>query len=155
MEKLENGLDIMAKVTEQVEDLKKRIEVAMVDVAEEKKKTNALIEVVNKESADAAVEQEAANVQEGEVNEASAAAQKEMDTANGELAEALPAMEAAKEAVNCLTKDKIDTVKSLGTPPPAVVDVGKACLIMLKGEFKKHDWDQSKKMMNNPNAFIE
>jgi dynein heavy chain len=78
-----------------------------------------------------------------------------MDSAQGELAEALPAMEAAKEAVNCLTKDKIDTVKSLGTPPPAVVEVGKACLIVLDGNYKKHDWDVSKKMMNNPNQFIE
>jgi dynein heavy chain len=74
MERLENGLAIMAKVTEQVEDLKARIEVAMVEVGEEKKKTNALIEVVNKESADAAVEQEAANVQEIDVNAASDAA---------------------------------------------------------------------------------
>jgi dynein heavy chain len=78
-----------------------------------------------------------------------------MDAANGELAEALPAMEAAKEAVNCLTKDKIDTVKALGTPPDAVMVVGKGCLILLKGEYKKHDWDQSKKMMNNPNQFID
>lgn len=62
IEKLENGLDIMAKVTEQVDDLKKRIEVAMVDVANEKEKTGKLIEIVNKESADAAVEADAAAV---------------------------------------------------------------------------------------------
>jgi dynein heavy chain len=155
MDKLENGLDIMAKVTEQVEDLKKRIEVAMKDVAEEKVKTNALIEVVNKESADAAVEADAAAIQEADTNKAADAAELEMKTANGELAEALPAMEAAKEAVNCLTKDKIDTVKALGSPPAPVMDVGKACLILLEKNYKKHDWDQSKKMMANPNQFIE
>lgn len=77
-----------------------------------------------------------------------------MESANAELSEALPAMEAAKEAVNCLTKDKIDIVKNLGSPPPALYSVGAACLILLEGNFKKHDWDQSKKMMNNPNAFI-
>ena len=155
IEKLENGLDIMAKVTEQVDDLKKRIEVAMVDVANEKEKTGKLIEIVNKESADAAVEADAAAIQEEETNKAAAAAEEQMAIAKGELAEALPAMEAAAEAVNCLTKDKIDTVKALGSPPPAVMDVGKACLIMLEGNFKKHDWDQSKKMMNNPNQFID
>jgi dynein heavy chain len=155
IEKLENGLDIMVKVTEQVDDLKKRIEVAMVDVAEEKKKTGALIEIVNRDSADAAVEADKAAIQEAETNAAADAAKIEMDTANGELAEALPAMEAAKEAVNCLTKDKIDTVKALGSPPAPVMDVGKACLILLEGNYKKHDWDQSKKMMNNPNQFIE
>jgi dynein heavy chain len=155
IEKLENGLDIMVKVTEQVDDLKKRIEVAMVDVAEEKKKTGVLIEIVTKESADAKIEADAAAIKEAETNEAADAAQKEMDTANGELAEALPAMEAAKEAVNCLTKDKIDTVKALGSPPAPVMEVGAACLILLEGNYKKHDWDQSKKMMNNPNQFIE
>jgi dynein heavy chain len=64
IEKLENGLDIMAKVTEQVDDLKKRIEVAMVDVAEEKKKTGVLIDIVTKESADAKVEADKAAIQE-------------------------------------------------------------------------------------------
>ena len=75
IEKLENGLDIMAKVTEQVDDLKKRIEVAMVDVANEKEKTGKLIEIVNKESADAAVEADAAAIQEEETNKAAAAAE--------------------------------------------------------------------------------
>lgn len=62
IDKLENGLAIMEKVNGEVEDLKRRIEVAMVDVAEEKKKTGALIEVVNKESADAAIEADAAAI---------------------------------------------------------------------------------------------
>jgi len=43
----------MEKVGAQVEGLKQQIEVAMADVAVEVKNTNALIEVVNKESADA------------------------------------------------------------------------------------------------------
>jgi hypothetical protein len=74
IEKLENGLDIMVKVTEQVDDLKKRIEVAMVDVAEEKKKTGVLIEIVTKESADAKIEADAAAIKEAETNEAADAA---------------------------------------------------------------------------------
>jgi dynein heavy chain len=98
IDKLEYGLDIMKQVTKQVDGLKQRLEVAMVDVAEEKKKTAALIEVVNKESADAQVEQDAAAIQEESTNEAAKAAEDEMAKANGELKEALPMMEAAKAA---------------------------------------------------------
>lgn len=64
-------------------------------------------------------------------------------------------MEAAKAAASSLNKDSINTVKALGSPHPAVMDVGKACIILLKGEFKKTDWENAKKLMNNPPQFIE
>jgi dynein heavy chain len=127
----------------------------MVDVAEEKKKTAALIEIVTKESGEAKIEQDAAAIVEEATNEAADAAEKEMATAQGELAEALPMMEAAKAAAASLNKDSINTVKALGSPHPAVMEVGKACLILLKGEYKKHEWQNATKLMNNPPAFIE
>ena len=46
-----------------------------------------------------------------------------------------------------MTRDKIDTLKGVRTPPAAVLTVAKAWLIMLKGEYKKHDWDEFKKMI--------
>jgi dynein heavy chain len=127
----------------------------MVDVAEEKKKTAALIEVVEKEGAEAKIEQDKAAIVEEATNIAADAAEKEMAIASGELAEALPMMEAAKAAASSLNKDSINTVKALGSPHPAVMDVGKACVILLKGEFKKTDWENAKKLMNNPPQFIE
>jgi hypothetical protein len=64
-------------------------------------------------------------------------------------------MEAAKDAASKLNKDSINTVKVLGSPHPAVMDVGKACLILLKGEFKKTEWQNATKLMNNPPQFIQ
>jgi dynein heavy chain len=61
IDNLEQGLDTMEKVGAQVEGLKKQIEEAMAKVAVEVRNTEALIEVVNKDSAHAAVEQEKAN----------------------------------------------------------------------------------------------
>ena len=60
--RLEIGLGTMQSTTDKVDDLKKLLEVKMVDVEEEIKKTNVLIKVVGeestvaeKESADAAI----------------------------------------------------------------------------------------------------
>lgn len=155
IDRLENGLDIMKQVTVQVDGLKQRLEVAMVEVAEEKKKTAELIKNVDKESAEAQVEKDAAALQEEETNAAVAAAEAEQAKASAELAEALPAMEAAKKAASSLSKDSINTVKVLGSPHPAVMDVGKACLILLKGEYKKTEWPNATKLMNNPPQFIQ
>jgi hypothetical protein len=52
----------MKATIEQVEGLQKLLDIKMVDVEDEKRKTGELIEVVNKESADAAKEQDAANI---------------------------------------------------------------------------------------------
>lgn len=48
--RLENGLGIMQAVTEKVDDLKKLLEIKMVDVGIEKEKTDELIEIVGKET---------------------------------------------------------------------------------------------------------
>ena len=48
--RLENGLGIMQAVTEKVDDLKKMLELKMVDVGIEKEKTDELISVVEKET---------------------------------------------------------------------------------------------------------
>jgi len=53
----------MRSTTEKVEDIKKLMEVKMVDVDIEKEKTNELIEVVGRESLIAEKEAEAAAIQ--------------------------------------------------------------------------------------------
>jgi dynein heavy chain len=62
IDRLEIGLSIMKATIEQVEGLQKLLDVKMIDVEDEKRKTGELIEVVNKESADAQKEQDAANI---------------------------------------------------------------------------------------------
>jgi len=74
----------------------------MVDVENEKAKTNELIEKVGKESLDAEKEADAAQIQAEETDKIAGEARAEKAAADAELAEAIPAMEAATEAVNCL-----------------------------------------------------
>ena len=128
--RLENGLGIMQNVTEKVDDLKKLLEVKMVDVAHEKEKTQLLIDKVQKENEDAQEDKDKAAAQQKEVEEITAAANAEKENADVELAKAEPAMLAAAEAVNCLEVQSITMLKSLPTPPEACVYVAKACLIL-------------------------
>jgi dynein heavy chain len=76
-------------------------------------------------------------------------------TADKELAAAIPAMEAATKAATNLSKDALSIVKTLGTPHDYIKVVGKATIILLKNEYKKHDWGQFVKMLGDPNKFKE
>jgi len=145
----------MKSTVEKVNALQDLLKIKMVDVEVEKKKTDELIEIVNKESADAQVEADAASVQEAETIALTNAAKAEKEACDIELAEAVPAMERATEAVNCLEVKAIQELKALQNPPPACIEVTKAVLILLKGEKKNHAWGNATKMMNNPKKFIE
>lgn len=130
IDRLESGLSIMQAVTEKVDDLKKLLEIKMVDVGIEKEKTDELIEVVGKETEFAEKESGEAAIQQKDVEEVTANAKAEKAAADAELAEAIPAMEAATEAVNCLEVKSITELKALGSPPEACVVVAKAVLIL-------------------------
>ena len=45
-------------------------------------------------------------------------------------------------------------MKALANPPPAVIDVAKAVLMVLKKEKKNYAWPNAQKMMQNPAAFL-
>jgi dynein heavy chain, axonemal len=53
IQRLEIGLNTMQSTTDKVDDLKKLLEIKMVDVGIEKEKTDELIEIVGRESVDA------------------------------------------------------------------------------------------------------
>lgn len=127
----------------------------MVDVENEKAKTNELIEVVGRESLDAEKEADAAAIQAEETDKIANEAKAEKAAADAELAEAIPAMEAATEAVNCLDLKMIQELKALGSPPEDCVTIAKACLILIKDEKKNYAWNNAQKMMNNPKQFID
>lgn len=72
--RLEIGLQTMYQTTTQVAELQKMLEIKMVDVEIEKKKTDELIVIVGRESLEAEKEQNAAMIQENETMETQNAA---------------------------------------------------------------------------------
>jgi len=154
-DRLERGLLIMEQVQEKVAGLKEDLKVTMVQVEEKKAATAILIDQVTKASAEAAEEKSLANEEEEKTTALAAEASALQAQADGELKEAMPAMEAAAEAVNCLDKNSITELKSLGKPPEECAVVCAAVAFLLRNEKKVIDWKAAVKMMNNPAAFIE
>jgi len=68
------------------------------------------------------------------------------------LSEAMPALQKAEGALKTLNKGDIGEMKNYATPPEDLVMVMDAVCTLLD---KKTGWDQAKKEMANPNAFIE
>jgi dynein heavy chain len=68
------------------------------------------------------------------------------------LSEAMPALQKAEGALKTLNKADIGEMKNYATPPEDLVMVMDAVCTLLD---KKTGWDQAKKEMANPNAFIE
>ena len=144
----------MKETTEQVEGLKKELDIKMIDVGQKKEATERLLEVVGRESLEAEKEQNIAVEEEKKTIALSTEAQEKMASASKELEEALPAMKASEEAVACLNKNSIVELKALPKPPEECVSVTKTVLL-LRGERKNFAWQNAQKMMNNPAKFIE
>jgi dynein heavy chain len=69
-----------------------------------------------------------------------------------------PVLKAAKEALDILNKTNLTELKSFGSPPPAVVNVTAAVLVLVssKGSIPKdRSWKACKLMMGKVDAFLE
>jgi dynein heavy chain len=74
------------------------------------------------------------------------------DDAEKDLAAAKPELEAAKTAVAQLNKDSITEIKTFSKPPPAVVMVMEAIMILLQ---EKTEWRIIREQITDTNGFIE
>jgi len=154
IERLNKGLEIMEDVNKVVADLAIELDETMKVVEEEKEATGKLIAVVDAQAADAAREQAIAQEQEDETNLLAAAAQAKMAAAEKELTIAIPLIKEAEAAVDCLNLAMINEFKSFSNLPAGVDMVTKAVLLLNRKEKKNFTWDNAKKMMKDPNKFI-
>lgn len=72
-----------------------------------------------------------------------------------ELASAIPLIKEAEAAVDCLNVNAINEFKSFSTLAVGLDFVTKACLLLNKKEKKNYSWDNCKKMIKDPNKFIQ
>lgn len=54
----------------------------------------------------------------------------------------MPALERAKEAVNCLKKPHITEMKSMGAPPPIIITVAVAVMILIGEKVNLNDSEE-------------
>ncbi|VTZ67411.1 dynein heavy chain, putative [Plasmodium chabaudi chabaudi] len=153
VERLNKGLLALTSTKENVQVLKKEIEIKIKKIEEKKIEVNEILNKVKEATEVTNKEQEVVN-EEKKKNEIFTKEAIEIQIrADKELSEALPIMNKAKEAVNCITKSAIQELKSLQNPPKECLDVTHAVLIALK-EIKNYSWKFAQKIMNNPTQFL-
>ena len=74
------------------------------------------------------------------------------------MKKAEPALEAAQQALNTLNKANLTELKSFGSPPPAVINVLSAVIVLMStnGRISKdRSWMKAKSMMAKVDPFLE
>lgn len=74
------------------------------------------------------------------------------------MAKAEPALKAAAEALNTLNKANLTELKSFGKPPPAVVNVTAAVMVLMAPAAKipkDRSWNNAKVMMAKVDQFLD
>ena len=156
IERLDTGLQTIAKVSKDVAELQKDLIQTMKVVGEKKEATALLLEKI-------AVEQEGADIEKAKAsdvainaNAASAAAAEIKAVASVELEAAEPAMREAADAVDCLEASMLNELKALKKAPKDCEFVTGVCICLLQHQTSKkkmEDWPTAQKMMNNAAAF--
>ena len=157
--RLENGLDKLRVCGVQVANLKKQLAVQEKELAKKNAEADHLIKVVGVETENCSKEKEVAEVEKIKVAEINAIVTVKQADCAADLKKAEPALFAAQEALNTLNKANLTELKSFGSPPPAVLMVAGAVMVLLQGQKgkipKDRSWANIKIMMAKVDQFLE
>ncbi|XP_049940954.1 dynein beta chain, ciliary-like [Schistocerca serialis cubense] len=155
--RLTNGLEKLASTAQQVDGLKETLAVQEVEVKEKNDAADKLIQVVSTETEKVSKEKVIAAEEERNVRIIEAEVSAKQKVCEEELLKAEPALLAAQEALNTLNKNNLTELKSFGAPPPAVVNVTAAVMVLFapKGKIPKdRSWKACKVMMAKVDEFL-
>ncbi|XXQ31198.1 Dynein heavy chain, cytoplasmic [Plasmodiophora brassicae] len=153
--RLEKGIATLQKTQQDVSLLKEDLQRTLKIVAQKSTRATELIEVMGVERGKVEEQQALANIEAESSKGVADIANRIKGECEAELVKALPILEQASEAVNCLNKDSLTTLKSFKSPTAAVIDVTKATYILLTGKKAgKFDWNAAKKMMASVDQFL-
>ncbi|CAM9114065.1 unnamed protein product, partial [Sphacelaria rigidula] len=170
IQRLEGGVLKLAQSADAVASLEENLKVMLASAEEKRAQADKMAEQVRMEREGVERETENANIEAGKVaiiqNEVS---RKQADAEN-DLAKAEPAVLAATSALDTLDKSQLGQCKTMSVPPPGVVDIFIACMVLLAtlsdnvgvskqtGKVREKDrtWDSVKKsLLGNINGFLE
>lgn len=118
---------------------------------------DALIEKVGVETEKVSKEKAIADEEEKKVAKITTDVSKKQADCERDLAKAEPALKAAAEALNTLNKNNLTELKSFGKPPPAVVNVIAAVMVLMAPAAKipkDRSWNQGKLMMGKVSSLL-
>uniref|UniRef100_A0A674GSU7 Dynein axonemal heavy chain 17 n=1 Tax=Taeniopygia guttata TaxID=59729 RepID=A0A674GSU7_TAEGU len=153
IDRLEKGLMKLRSTASQVDDLKAMLAVQEIELKQKNEDTDKLIHVVGVETEKVSKEKAIADEEELKVE---MVAEKQRACAS-DLAEAEVVLSAAREALDTLNKYNLTELKSFGAPPPEVVNVMAAVLILTaeNGKIPKDkSWTAGKVKIGKADTFL-
>ena len=142
----------------QVDDLKEKLAAQEVELKQKNDDADALIKRVGIEQEKVGKEKEFADGEEKKVAKIAEEVTKKQKDCERDLARAEPALKAASEALNTLNKANLTELKSFGKPPPIVVKVVGAVMVLTAPSNKipkDVSWNAGKNYMGKVDQFLE
>ncbi|NXH86672.1 DYH17 protein, partial [Edolisoma coerulescens] len=157
IERLEKGLLKLQSTASQVDNLKAMLAVQEMELKQKDEDTDKLIHVVGVETEKVSKEKAIADEEELKVEAINKMVAEKQRACAADLAEAEVVLSAAREALNTLNKYNLTELKSFGAPPPEVVNVMAAVLILTaeKGKIPKdRSWTAGKVKIGKADTFL-
>jgi dynein heavy chain len=158
MERLEGGLEKLKSTSAQVDDLKEKLAAQEIELKQKNEDADALIKRVGIEQEKVGKEKEFADGEEKKVAKFAEEVAKKQQDCERDLARAEPALKAASEALNTLNKANLTELKSFGKPPPIVVKVVSAVMMLTAPATKLPkdvSWNAGKAYMGKLDQFLD
>ena len=158
MTRLENGLEKLRVTAAQVADLKAMLATQEVELNKKNEEADKLIEIVGIETEKVSKEKASADEEEKNVNKITLEVGIKQRDCEADLKKAEPALDAAQQALNTLNKANLTELKSFGSPPPAVINVLSAVIVLMASNGrvpKDRTWAKAKAMMAKVDHFLE
>ena len=158
IERLENGLTKLINTSSQVDDLKEKLKAQEIELKQKNEDADALIQRVGVETEIVQKEKSVADVEEKKVAVKAEEVTAKQKSCEEDLAKAEPALIAASNALDTLNKNNLSELKAFSQPPPAVLMVTSACMVLLAPSSKipkDRSWKSSKIMMGKVDQFLD
>merc|ERR1719460_3557653 len=149
--RLSSGLEKLIEAAEQVAVMSKELAEKLVVVEKNAKGVAVLLEEIAEKSVKVNARQEEAAAASKKIDEDSIVIEREKEEADIALAAALPALAAAAEALANLDKKDLTEIKSMASPPTAVMIVC-MCVVILRPlgrEDESAGWAGAKAMLSD------
>ncbi|NXB98994.1 DYH17 protein, partial [Orthonyx spaldingii] len=157
IDRLEKGLLKLQSTASQVDDLKAMLAVQEMELKQKNEDTDKLIHVVGVETEKVSKEKAIADEEELKVEAINKMVVEKQRACASDLAEAEVVLSAAREALDTLNKYNLTELKSFGAPPPEVVNVMAAVLILTaeNGKIPKDkSWTAAKVKIGKIDTFL-
>ncbi|KAF7252433.1 Dynein beta chain, ciliary [Varanus komodoensis] len=157
-EHLLNGIEKLKTTASQVEDLKYKLASQEAELQLRNQDAEALITKIGLQTEKVSKEKAIADAEEQKVAAIQAEVCRKQKECEADLMKAEPALVAATAALNTLNKDNLSELKAFANPPPAVINVMAAVMVLLanKGKVPKdRTWNTAKLFMGKVDEFLQ